>query len=190
MNITKWVMTGMTAAILCGCASDGSSSEVQVSSPSATAYPAVPITACRVSSYPPKGTYTVIAQLKATGQVGENPTQLLTRLQKQGAAMGATYVMVTSVTDKKFINPTNSEVLDNPYLSQENSFFNTASPDTVTYNHELGGANLGHNAGRHRRGPPDHLGQQQAEQGRALQPLADAPPVIANRIYQIQIIPK
>ena len=69
MSKIKWMLMGMTAAFLGGCASDGSPGDVQVSSPSATTYPAVPVNACRVSSYPPKGQYVVIAQLTATGQV-------------------------------------------------------------------------------------------------------------------------
>jgi hypothetical protein len=124
----KWMLVGMTAALLCGCASDGSPGDVQVSSQSATPLPAVPTSACRVSSHPPMGTYTVIAQMTATGQVNESSSQLLARLQKQGAALGSTYVMVTSVSDKNFINPENSEVISNPYLSQEASFYSTAIP--------------------------------------------------------------
>jgi len=128
MNKINWMAMGMAAALLCACASDGSSGDVEVSSQAATPYAAVPTNTCRVSSYPPKGSYKVIAQLKATGQVGESSSQLINRLQKQGAALGATYVMITSVSDKTFINPDNSEVLSNPYLSQESSFFSTSSP--------------------------------------------------------------
>ena len=139
MKHINWVFIGAAAALLCACASGGghANSGIEVDSQTATEYPAVANNACRVSSYPPKGTYVVIAQLKATGQPGESSTQVLHRLQQQGAALGSTYVMVTSVSDKTFVNPQTSEIDDNPYLSQENSFFNTASPDGVTYNHEF-----------------------------------------------------
>jgi len=135
-------MVGATAALLCACADSGSATMgVQISSQSATPYPAVPMNACRVSSRPPLGNYVVIAQLKATARQGETATHVLQRLQAEGAALGSTYVMVTSVTDKTFINAQNSEVADNPYLSQENSFFDTASPDNLAYNHELHNVN-------------------------------------------------
>ena len=138
-NMIKWVVTGVATALLCACADSGSSSTmgVQISSQSATSYPPVSMNACRVSSHPPLGTYVVIAQLKATARPNETSTHVLQRLQAQGAAVGSTYVMVTSVTDKTFITPQNSEVADNPYLSQENSFFDTASPYDLAYNHEL-----------------------------------------------------
>jgi hypothetical protein len=75
--------------------------------------------------------------LKATGQVGETATQVLNRLQAQGAALGSTYVMVTSVSDKTFVTPQNSEIADNnPYLVQESSFFGTANSDAMLTTHE------------------------------------------------------
>ncbi len=135
MNMSKWVMVGVTAMVLSACAGDSGSSStmgVQISAQSATPYPAVPTNACRVSSHPPQGTYVVIAQMKATGQAGETSTQVLNRLQAQGAAMGSTYVMVTSVSDKTFVTPQNSEIADNnPYLIQESSFFGTANSDAI-----------------------------------------------------------
>lgn len=129
-------MVWAATVILSACTSSGGPG-MEVSTVSSATYPAVPTNACRVSSRPPKGTYVVIANLSATAQVGESATHLLHRLQAQGAALGSTYVMVTSVTDKKYVNPENSEIADNPYLSQENAFFNTASPQSVAYNHEF-----------------------------------------------------
>ncbi len=117
---------GAAATILSACAGSGGNG-MQVSSVASTTYPAVPQSACHVSSYPPKGTYVVIANLTATGQPGESATQLLQRLQAEGASLGATYVMVTSVSDKTFFTPKNTEVNDNAYLSQINSFNSTAS---------------------------------------------------------------
>jgi len=139
----------MAVVVLTACAGAGGSS-MQVSPVASTTYPAVPTGACRVSSHQPLGKYIVIANLSATAQPGESATHLLNRLQAQGAALGSTYVMVTSVTDKTFVNPVNSEIADNPYLSQENSFFNTASPQSTAYNHEFdngGGYNSGNDMG-------------------------------------------
>ena len=138
MNMIKWVAMGGVAAILCGCAGSAASSGVQVSSQSATVYPAIPATSCRVSSHPPLGKYIVIAQLTATADIGETADHLLHRLQQQGASLGAEYVMVMTVSDKTYITPENSEVADNPYLSNEASFFNTASPAATGYNNVNG----------------------------------------------------
>jgi len=125
----KWVMVGAAVAILSACAGPGGNN-VQVSPVASTTYPAVPAGACHVSSYPPKGKYVVIANLTITGQPGESATHLLHRLQAQGASMGATYVMVTSISDKTFLTPKNMEVDDNAYLSQIDSFNSTASDNS------------------------------------------------------------
>ena len=132
MNMIKWIFTGAMAAILCSCATDNTG--IQVASQSATQYAPVPVAKCRVSSHPPKGQYVVIAQLTAYADIGETPTHLLNRLQQQGAALGADYVMVMSVSDKTYITPKDENVMDNAYLSQEASFFNTASPSATGYN--------------------------------------------------------
>jgi hypothetical protein len=133
MNIIKWAVTGITVVLLCSCATDDTNA-VQVTSQSATPYPAVPVSSCRVSSHPPKGQYIVIANLSATAQVGETPTQLLNSLQQQGAALGANYVMVMTVSDQKFVTPNMVDVDNNTYLNTEQQFFDTASPGAVGYN--------------------------------------------------------
>ena len=136
MNLMKWGMVGAVAIFLSACASSDKSSDVQVSSQSATAYPPVAPEACHVSSHPPLGQYVVIASLSTAAQVGETPTHLLNRLQKQGAALGADYVMVTSVSDKKYVS---DELIDNnTYLDPEAQFFNTAQPAAVGYNNVNG----------------------------------------------------
>jgi hypothetical protein len=138
MNMIRWVMTGATAALLCACAGSAASSGVQVASQTSMQYAPVPVTACRISSYPPKGKYLVIANLTTAAQIGETPTQLLNRLQMQGAELGATYVMVTSISDRKFVTPDMVDVDNNTYLNTEAQFFDTAQPTATGYNNVNG----------------------------------------------------
>ncbi len=135
-NMLKWAMIGAAAILVTACAGSAKSSGVQVSSQSATAYPPVAPSACHISSYPPKGQYIVIASLSTAQQINETPSHLLNRLLKQGAAMGADYVMVTSVSDKKFAS--DDFIDNNTYLDPDAQFFNTAQPAAVGYNNVNG----------------------------------------------------
>ena len=132
MNIMRWAVVGVAVILFSACSSSDKSLGVQVSSQAATTYPPVAPTACHISSYPPKGQYVVIASLSTAAQINETPSHLLNRLQKQGAAMGADYVMVTSVSDKKYLS--NEMVDNNTYLDPEAEFFNTAQPAAIGYN--------------------------------------------------------
>jgi hypothetical protein len=132
----KWAMAGAAAILLSACASSDKSLGVQVSSKAATTYPPVAPSACRISSHPPQGQYVVIASLSTAQRINETPSHLLNRLQKQGAAMGADYVMVTSVSDKKYIS--DQYIDNNTYLDPEAQFFDTAQPAAVGYNNVNG----------------------------------------------------
>lgn len=131
MNMAKWVFVAALAVSLCSCTGEEGAG-VQVVSQSATPYPPVPVAHVNVSSHPPKGTYKVIAQLSVTADVGETPDQLIQSLKQKGAALGADYVLVISVSDKTFITAQNLDN-DNPYLVTQSNFYSTAgTPNYVT----------------------------------------------------------
>ena len=132
MNKIKWVFLGVTATALMSCATSADYG-VQVTPQTSAQYATVPVSACRVSSYPPKGQYIVIANLTTDAQVGESSTHLLNRLQQKGAELGANYVMVMSISDQTFLRPSDVDVDDNQYLNPVAQFNDTASPAASGY---------------------------------------------------------
>jgi len=132
MTPIKWVFLAAMTSILLSC-STSADYGVQVSNQASTQYATIPVSQCRISSYPPKGKYVVIATLTTDAQVGETPTHLLNRVQQKGAELGANYVMVTSVADQKFIAPGDVDAEDNTYLSPLAQFNDTVSPAAVGY---------------------------------------------------------
>jgi len=132
MKTIKWAAIGAVAAVLSACATSADYG-VQVTPQASTQYAEIPVSQVRVSSYPPKGKYTVIATLTTDEQIGETATHLLNRLRQKGAELGANYVMVTSVADQKFLTPADVEVDDNQYLNPVAQFNDTASPAAAGY---------------------------------------------------------
>ncbi len=123
---------GAAVAMFSSCATSADYG-VQVTPQTSAQYAEIPISKCRISSYPPKGQYTVIANLTTDAQIGESATHLMNRLQQKGAELGANYVMVTSVSDQTFLRPSDVEVDDNQYLNPIAQFNDTASPAAAGY---------------------------------------------------------
>ena len=132
MKKINWVFIAAVSTTLMSCATSADYG-VQVTPQTSTQYATVPVSACRVSSYPPKGQYIVLANLTTDAQIGESPTHMLNRLQQKGAELGANYVMVTSIADKTFLTPADVDVDDNQYLNPMSDFNNSASPAASGY---------------------------------------------------------
>jgi len=132
MTRIKGLALTATTFVLLSCATSADYG-VQVTPQTSTQYATVPISACRISSYPPQGQYIVIANLTTDAQIGETSTHLLNRLQQKGAELGANYVMVTSVSDQTFVKPGDVDIDDNQYLNPLAEFNDTASPAASGY---------------------------------------------------------
>ena len=132
MKIIKWAVMGAVVATFSSCATSADYG-VRVTPQTSMQYAEVPISQCRISSYPPKGQYIVLADLTTDAQIGETPTHLMNRLQQKGAELGANYVMVTSISDQTFLRPSDVEVDDNQYLNPIAQFNDTASPAAAGY---------------------------------------------------------
>ena len=133
----KGVCLAAMTSVLLSCATSADYG-VQVTPQTSTQYAEIPISKCRISSYPPKGSYIVLANLTTDAQVGETPTHLMNRIQQKGAELGANYVMVTSVADQTFLRPSDVEVDDNQYLNPIAQFNDTASPAAAGYSNVNG----------------------------------------------------
>ncbi len=125
-TLFRWGCAAALSVLLCSCA--GSGSGIKIMPQTAVQYPPVPVAGCRVSSHPPKGTYTVIAFVTIDAHIGESATHLLQRLQSASASLGADYVMVTSVSDRTFLTPQNVDS-DNIYLADARNFDSTAGSE-------------------------------------------------------------
>ena len=94
--------TGLTTFLLAGCANPRVDvmPEPVVLQPAPT-YEPVPLDHVRVSTYPPKGYYQIIALVAAEAADNEPLPHFLNRLQRQGASLGGDYVWLVGAQDDR-----------------------------------------------------------------------------------------